>query len=247
MFPHPTSEDRLLVVVAHPDDESFGCGSAILLAGEAGAHTTVVCATRGEAGEASPLVADDLATWDLGTLRERELRASARVLDVARVDLWAFADSGMSGPPPPDSLAATPARDLAQAVSRVVEDVRPTALMTLDASDGHRDHVAVRAAVEDIGRDGDIPTYLSCLPRSLMRRWAEHVARTQQDNAYLALGELGTPDEDLTVTLDARRHRPRRDEAIATHRSQTSPFEGLPDDLRHAFLDQVHLQLFRSG
>ena len=247
MFPHPTSDDRLLVVVAHPDDESFGCGSALLLAGEAGVRTAVVCATRGEAGEPSPLVTDDLVDHDLGTLRERELLAAARHLGVDRVDLWAFADSGMSGPPPPGSLATTPARDLAQAVHRVVEDVRPTALMTLDASDGHRDHVAIRAAVEDAGRATDLPTYLSCLPQSLMGRWAAHMAQTAQANAYLALGELGTPDEALTLTLDARGHRSRRDAAIATHRSQTSPFEGLPDDLRDAFLDVVHLRLVRSG
>ncbi len=59
------------MVVAHPDDESFGCGSALLLAGEAGVRTAVVCATRGEAGEPSPLVTDDLVDHDLGTLRER--------------------------------------------------------------------------------------------------------------------------------------------------------------------------------
>ncbi len=99
----------------------------------------------------------------------------------------------MSGPPPPGSLAATPARDLTQAVHRVVEDVRPTALMTLDASDGHRDHVAIRAAIKDAGRATDLPTYLSCLPQSLIRRWAAHMAQTAQDNAYLALGEAAHP------------------------------------------------------
>ena len=41
--------DRWLVVVAHPDDESFGCGSLIARAAACGAHVTIVCATRGEA------------------------------------------------------------------------------------------------------------------------------------------------------------------------------------------------------
>ena len=45
---------RLMVVVAHPDDETFGTGSVLLHAAAAGMETTVVCATRGEAGEITP-------------------------------------------------------------------------------------------------------------------------------------------------------------------------------------------------
>lgn len=41
--------------------------------------------------------------------------------------------------------------------------------------------------------------------------------------------------------LDTSGHLPRREAAIAAHRSQTSPFEGLPDDLRRAFLGRDHL------
>ena len=45
--------DRWMVIVAHPDDEAFGCGSLIAHAASSGADVTVVCATRGEAGEAT--------------------------------------------------------------------------------------------------------------------------------------------------------------------------------------------------
>src|SRR6478735_3239238 len=55
---------RRIVVVARPDDETFGCGSLLLHAVSEGWDTAVVCATRGEAGEPSP--GTDLAGRSLG-------------------------------------------------------------------------------------------------------------------------------------------------------------------------------------
>jgi N-acetyl-1-D-myo-inositol-2-amino-2-deoxy-alpha-D-glucopyranoside deacetylase len=43
---------RVQVVVAHPDDETFGTGAVLLHTKAAGATTAVRCATRGEAGHA---------------------------------------------------------------------------------------------------------------------------------------------------------------------------------------------------
>jgi LmbE family N-acetylglucosaminyl deacetylase len=233
----------LLTVVAHPDDEAFGCGSALLLAAEAGIRTVVACATRGESGEP----ARPLGDADLGDIRERELRTACSELGVARVDVWAFADSGMAGPPPAGSLAATAPDSLAQAVRQAVAGVAPDALLTLDGSDGHRDHGAVRRATEEVGREQGLPTWLSCLPRSLMTRWAEHQAGTGGGEAYRPGAALGTPDEDLTHVVDAGDVLPRRERAMAAHASQASPYAGLPTDLRDAFLGAVHLRLVPPG
>ena len=234
--------DPLLVVVAHPDDEAFGCGSALLLAADAGIRTVVACATRGEAGE--PAVPLDGA--DLGEVRERELRTSCAHLGVERVGVWAFADSGLTGAPPAGSLAATAPDQLAQAVRRTVAGVAPDALLTLDASDGHRDHAAVRRASEHVGREEGLQTYLSCLPRSLMRRWADRMALSGGAEAYRALGELGTPDDEITHVLDAGAVLERREQAMAAHVSQASPYDGLPADLRQDFLGSVRLRLVQA-
>ena len=93
---------RLLVVVAHPDDESFGCGSVLAAASAAGDETVVLCATRGEAGESR------IRTDDLAALREAELHEAARILGVGTVLLLGHADSGLDGAPAPGTLAAAP-------------------------------------------------------------------------------------------------------------------------------------------
>jgi N-acetyl-1-D-myo-inositol-2-amino-2-deoxy-alpha-D-glucopyranoside deacetylase len=67
------------------------------------------------------------------------------------------------------------------------------------------------------------------------------MATVQPDLAYLTQTDLGTPDEQITVVLDTGAFLEARSRAIAAHASQTSPFEGLPDDLRRAFLGREYL------
>src|SRR5919107_1677783 len=102
---------RLLAVVAHPDDESFGLGSILAWAAAGGAETAVCCATRGEAGEPRP--GRGLAPGDLAAERTRELREAAALLGVSRVDLLDFVDSGMVGEAASGTLVAAPFDDVA--------------------------------------------------------------------------------------------------------------------------------------
>jgi LmbE family N-acetylglucosaminyl deacetylase len=230
---------RLLLVVAHPDDETFGCGSLLLHAAAAGAVTTVVCATRGEAGEVASDV--QLPAGGLGALREAELREAARLLGVRRVELLAFRDSGMEGDADPSTLVGAPFDAVKEAVARAAEAAEPDVVVTLDGSDGHRDHARVRDAALEVAEERGIPAYLQCLARSTMERWAEFMAAGDRDSPYLHLGPLGTPDDELTDRIDTTAFLGARWRAIRAHRSQTSPFEGLPDELAAAFLCTEHL------
>jgi len=234
-------ETRLQVVVAHPDDETFGCGSLLLHAAAAGARTVVTCATRGEAGE--PPGGSDLGPGELGRVRERELASAAEALGVGQVELLDFADSGMSGDPGPSTLVGAAYDFVVASVLASVQRHAPDVLVTLDASDGHRDHVRIRDAALEAAREAGVRrVYLACLPRSLMQRWCDHMAAHRPDMEHLDADTagLGTPDDLLTTRIDARTHREAREKAMALHASQTSPYEGLPDDLRSDFLDVVH-------
>ncbi|GAA2358981.1 N-acetyl-1-D-myo-inositol-2-amino-2-deoxy-alpha-D -glucopyranoside deacetylase [Dactylosporangium salmoneum] len=234
---------RLMVVVAHPDDETFGCGSLLLHAAAAGATTAVCCATRGEAGEPAP--GSGITNERLPAVRERELRAAAGLLQVSRVDLLDFADSGMSGPAGPETLVGAEFADVRDRVRERLEDFRPHVVVTLDAGDGHRDHARIRdatlAAVAQ-SRWQVARVYLQCLPQALMRRWLEHIAREHPTSQHLEGDVPGTPEELITTVVDTGKHLTERERAIAAHASQVSPYEGLPADLRLAFLATEHLR-----
>jgi LmbE family N-acetylglucosaminyl deacetylase len=45
------NEKKILVVLAHPDDETFGMGGTLALYARRGVKVYLVCATRGEVGE----------------------------------------------------------------------------------------------------------------------------------------------------------------------------------------------------
>lgn len=235
----PATSHRLLVVVAHPDDETFGCGSLLLHAAAAGAHTTVLCATRGEAGGVAASV--QVPPEGIAALRETELRRAAAALGVADVQLLDFADSGMDGEPGAGTLCAAPLEKVVDAVAGVVAAERPDVVVTLDASDGHRDHAHVRAAVEQVLQGSGVRLYLQALPRSLMHDWVRHNATKSGASVYVELPEIGTPDEQITTIVDTADHYAARQAAIAIHASQSSPFDGLPEDLQRAFLATDHL------
>jgi LmbE family N-acetylglucosaminyl deacetylase len=235
---------RFLIVVAHPDDESFGCGSVLAHAAANGDDTAVVCATLGEAGESR------IETEDLAALRESELRAAAAILGVGMVRLLGHVDSGMTDEPPSGALVSVDPALLAAEVQAVIEEFRPDVVVTLDASDGHRDHVAIRDATltaVDASAHPVVATYLVCLARSSMLRWAEYMRTTGGGQAYLAITALGTPDADITHVIDVEEHLASRWAAIRAHESQASPYDDLPNDLQHEFLATDRLRFVRGA
>ncbi len=238
--------ERLLVVVAHPDDETFGCGSLLAHAADIGVTTTVACATRGEAG--SPAPGRGLDDADMATVREAELHAAAAHLGVQRVVLFDWVDSGMDGDPEPDALVAASLESVADRIAALIDEVEPTVVVTLDASDGHRDHAHIRDAVLlAVDRSGwrVERVYLHCLPQELMRKWVVALTEQQPDSEHLALNDLGTPAERITTIVDTTHLLEQRERAIGLHRSQVSPYEVMPTELRREFLTAERLRRVR--
>lgn len=140
------ASQRLLVFFAHPDDEVFSCGGVMALNKQRGIHNTLVCATKGEAGEIS---STDLATPEnLGSVREQELIAAANHMGIDDLHFLGYRDSGMAGTPENEHPAAYAKADASAVVPRLVRfirTVRPQVIITFDPTGGygHPDHIAI--------------------------------------------------------------------------------------------------------
>ena len=177
-----------------------------------GVRTVVVCATRGEAGEVEPGV--PVPAGGVGELREAELRTAAAALGVAEVEVLGFADSGLDRPRRP--LTPWPAHrptPSIEAVRDAIDRHAPDVVVTLDGSDGHRDHIRVRDAVTGLLAGTETPVYLQCLPRSLMQAWARHHAADEGKAAYTSPARDRHPRRGPD---DPRRHLRVRWPAAAT-------------------------------
>src|SRR5256886_7743025 len=82
----------LLVVMAHPDDESMGSGGLILRHTRAGIATHLICATYGEAGgvDKPPGAKQE----DLAEIRAAELQEAADALAVSGGELGDYPHRG---------------------------------------------------------------------------------------------------------------------------------------------------------
>jgi N-acetyl-1-D-myo-inositol-2-amino-2-deoxy-alpha-D-glucopyranoside deacetylase len=235
--------------VAHPDDETFGCGSLIADAARRGAEVTVVCATRGEGGERSAQIPPDA---DLGRVRAEELRAAAAMLGVSHVELLDYVDSGFGGDLPEGALCAAPVKQVTGVIAALINRFDPTVVVMLDASDGHRDHAHIRRSARGaVTAAGPVAPVLieSCLPNRLMRRWLVEMSERHGESAYHGIdpADFGTPDGDITDEIDHRDVLQLREAAIAQHRSQASPFDELSRELRDAFLAFSHIARVQPG
>ena len=228
----------MLVVVAHPDDETFGTGSVIANAAAQGARVVVCCATRGEAG------VDTSGTTssrdELGTVREQELRAAAKVLGAAEVILLDFADSDMQGDMPADALAAVPIERVVEQVAAVIERVQPDVVVGFDyvALNDHRDHVRIgEAATLAFHRaaNPDARLYHWTLVREVMDEWLAELKKAGVLDAYHEM-QIGRPAAECTTVVDVMHLYEKRRAAIAEHRTQMSPFAGVPAELEQRLL-----------
>ena len=215
----------LLVVMAHPDDESMGTGGIVLRHTRNGIRTNLICATYGEAGwMGKPPGAKE---EDLREIRAAELEQAAVALGLGGVELWDYPDGGVRG---------SDQQEITQRVWEQISRLRPRAVVGWgpDGAYGHPDHIAMGACTDAAVAamtEGERPAlYHVAIDQPLVDFYQEAMRLGGGDRA-LPL----QPQEkvDLVIDLDADEVMMKL-RAIDCHRSQL-------EDWRIAIRDHQHL------
>jgi LmbE family N-acetylglucosaminyl deacetylase len=197
---------KLLCVTAHPDDECFAFGGALMLAAEAGVETTVICFTDGQAATNR---GDATSGEHLGQMRREEFAASCEILGVTHHELLDYQDGQLEF------------ADFSATVAKLVELIRREKydVVLTFGSDGamntHADHTMVSAFTT-------AAFHWAASPKRFKDLGPIHVAKRLFYNTttFFFPGRPSPLPAPWTVTLDVRRVQQHKFDAFRAHTSQ---------------------------
>jgi N-acetyl-1-D-myo-inositol-2-amino-2-deoxy-alpha-D-glucopyranoside deacetylase len=211
------SQRRLLLVHAHPDDESITTGATMAYYVAQGVQVTLLTCTLGEEGEVLvpeyALLAAGQAD-QLGGLRIGELDAAMRALGVTDHRFLGgpgrFRDSGMMGTPANEHprafwRAASDPQVFDAAVGAAVEvirEVRPQVVVTYDDNGdyGHPDHIMAHRVASAAFEKAADPSYGAGLPWQVAKLYWIATPKSVLQRGFEALsGEVDLPFEAASV------------------------------------------------
>ena len=244
---------RILLVHAHPDDETINNGATMALYADRGAQVTLVTCTRGEEGEVLVPGLSHLASTDqdlLGLHRETELAAAMAALGISDFRFLGapttkFRDSGMMGTEPNNRADVFWQADLDEAATilvNVIEEVKPHILITYDefGGYGHPDHIqAHRVAM----RASELATwqiqkiYWNTIPKSVIAQSMEKMKEIGSD--FFGAENIddvpfAKDDEFVTTLIDGSDYVDSKMAAMKAHETQIAldgPFFALSNNL----------------
>jgi LmbE family N-acetylglucosaminyl deacetylase len=205
--------ERVLVVVAHPDDIDFGAAGTIATWTDAGLEVAYCVITDGDAGGFDPAVPRN----EIGGIRQAEQRAAAKAVGVDDVVFLGYPDG---------RLEVT--LDLRRDISRVIRQKRPQRILLQSPERNweriyasHPDHLAAgEATMCAVYPDARNPfTHLELAEEGL-EAW------TVGETWVMSTGANANRYVDVTDVFD------RKVEALRAHESQTGHMDNLENMLR---------------
>jgi N-acetyl-1-D-myo-inositol-2-amino-2-deoxy-alpha-D-glucopyranoside deacetylase len=247
---------RLLLVHAHPDDETINNGATMAHYVRRGAHVTLVTCTRGEEGEVLVPELAHLASNQqdqLGKHREGELANAMAILGVKDFRFLGapakiYRDSGMIDTEPnkrSDNFWNADLDEAAEYLVDIILEIKPQVLITYDeiGGYGHPDHikahkVAMRAAQIASDRGWNIAKiYWNTIPKSVIEQGIEAMKGTGNQFFGVEKAEdfpFAQPDELVTTLIDGEIYADLKMEAMKAHPTQIAldgPFFALSNNL----------------
>jgi LmbE family N-acetylglucosaminyl deacetylase len=236
-----------LAVHAHPDDEASSTGGLFRLLADEDVRTVLVTCTNGECGDGPDGAKPDASHHDgdeVAAMRAIELDNAVKILGISRLVRLGYRDSGMKGWPQnddPESFWATPVDVAAAKLAEVLMEERPQVIMTYNEHGfyGHPDHIqANRITLAALTMIDYEPTlYFNAIPDTVFATWRlrweqEDRERAEADAAKGIVREpepetpeeeefhMGTPDDEISATIDVRAVAGAKFDALEAHASQ---------------------------
>ena len=250
------AEKRLLLVHAHPDDETINNGVTMAKYAVEGVHVTLVTCTRGEEGEVLVESLKNLASDKddkLGDHREIELKDAMIELGISDFRFLGspnkkWRDSGMLGAPQNERNDVFWQSDLDEAANELVKvilEIKPQVMITYDeiGGYGHPDHikahqVAMRAAEISANQGWQITKiYWNTMPKSVLQTSMDKMKEMGSEFfGAESVDELpfAKADELVTSVVKAQEYVPQKLAAMKAHATQISvdgPFFALSNNL----------------
>ncbi|WP_161600602.1 PIG-L deacetylase family protein [Mycolicibacterium hodleri] len=228
----------LMIVHAHPDDESSQTGGTLARYAAAGCRTVLVTCTDGARGDAADGGAkpgeDGHDPHRVAAHRSRELDSAAKALGVHDVVKLGYPDSGMPADGEPvdaDSFSARSSVPMVTQMVRLLRLYEPDVVVTYPPNglSGHPDHIrthelvvaAHRNVVANGQRGARIPRlYYIAMSVGRLRAVQSRVRAAFGDDAWVPPDELGVDDAEVTTVIDVSPFWRDKLAALAAHASQ---------------------------
>jgi N-acetyl-1-D-myo-inositol-2-amino-2-deoxy-alpha-D-glucopyranoside deacetylase len=244
---------RVLLVHAHPDDETINNGATMAMYAALGADVTLVTCTRGEEGEV--LVeehAHKAATNDdlLGEHRVLELADAMKELGIKDFRFLGepstqYRDSGMMGTEPnerPDCFWQADFDTATNQLVKVIDEVKPHVLITYDefGGYGHPDHIQahrIAMAASEKSQWQISKIYWNVMPRSVIQEGIDKMKELGSDFFGAESADdlpFAKDDSFVTTLIDGNSYVEQKMAAMRAHATQIAvdgPFFALSNNL----------------
>lgn len=125
---------KILLVLAHPDDESFICGGTLAKYAAEGADITLICATKGEMGRRVG-IPPSVTRETMYKVREQELEEACRAVVISELRYMGLIDK---------MVEFADEESMIERIAVIMKELRPDVVLTFhEKYGGHPDHCAI--------------------------------------------------------------------------------------------------------
>ncbi len=236
---------KLLLVFAHPDDESFTSAATVAKYVKAGWSVDLISATRGEAGSSGEY--GEKTSGQLGSIRQGELQKAARLLGISSITFLGYMDGTLTDEPP---------GELEDKIYKKMEELIPDCVITFDTTgiSNHPDHIKLCYATTFafqkyafwIERQvtGAPKLYYACVPETVVS-----YLKRKKIFPEVSFGKpwLGTPDKYITTVISSTGFQMIKKKALRMHVSQKEDVERFLSFPKNPLVQQEYYILRLEG